>query len=113
MKRIKKYNVGIWFKSVTIEETDAGAFLTVQSDNKITTSSAITRIEYCGLTAIEGYTIDIETQNSIYKLTDFTKENYFGLMQACPIELRGMDWFEYKPDIETNCEWCNEPYDTS
>jgi hypothetical protein len=91
MKKIKEYYVSIWFGSVGFEGIYEIRLVADDGHSRMVTSP-VCRVEFKGQLALDGYTVEIETKNTIYIMKDFPKIDYFNLMHNCPEEFRGKDW---------------------
>ena len=91
MKKTKEYNVSISFGSVRFEGVDE-VQLVADNGHKRMVTSPVSRVEFKGKLALDGYTVEIETKNTIYIMKNFPKIDYFNLIHNCPEELRGKDW---------------------
>jgi hypothetical protein len=91
MKKVKEYYVPIWFTSVWFDGVEEVRLRTSDGHYEMVTSP-ICRIEFKGHQAVNGYTVEVETQNTVYILKDFTEKDYFAIMHNCPEEFRGKDW---------------------
>jgi hypothetical protein len=91
MKKVKEYWVPVWFNQVWFEGIESTHLRTSDGRYEMRTSP-VCRIEFKGHQAINGYTVEVETQNSVYILKDIPQNVYFSLMRTCPEEFRGMDW---------------------
>jgi hypothetical protein len=91
MKKIKEFYVPIWFTSVWFEGVEEVRLRTSDGHQEMKTSP-VCGIEFKGRQATNGYTIEVETRNTVYILKDFPEKDYFRLMKNCPEEFRGKEW---------------------